>query len=92
MVEILHAPTPKHAELVRVALEAEGIRVYSRDDDLDPSSNGHVLLVSEADAPRAIAIRRRIEARGAGDPSNDPPPRSGVLGGIIAFWKAILWS
>ncbi len=73
MVEILHTHDAAQAEMVRAALEREGIRVHSVDDNYDPFMGHHVLAVHERDAERAIAIRRRIE-RGPGNKSGNRYP------------------
>ena len=67
MVEVLHTHDRMQADTVRRALERKGIRVHSREDDFDPYLNRYVLSVHEADAPRAIAIRRKIEEPSGAD-------------------------
>jgi hypothetical protein len=89
MVEILHTHDRMHAEMVRLALEAEGIRVESLSDNYDPYLSRHVLAVSDADAQRAIAIRRRLERRDAAPRPRDPPVRKSVVAAIIVFWIAV---
>jgi len=89
MVEILHTHDRAQADLVRVALEAEGLRVESLNDDSAPFFGRHVLAVSETDAPRAIAIRRRLEQQGAADRTSPRPIRKLVIAAIIVFWIAV---
>ena len=89
MIEILHTPDAAHAEIVRLALEAEGIKVRSVDDTYDPYLHRHVLSVSEADATRAIDIRRRVEQQDAAHARRDPPLRKGVVAGMVAFWIGV---
>ncbi len=89
MIEILHTPDAAHAEIVRLALEAAGIRVRSVDDTYDPYLHRHVLSVSEADAARAVDIRRRIERQDAADAPRHPPLRKSVVAGIVAFWIVV---
>lgn len=89
MIEILHTHDRMQADLVRVALEAEGIRVEMLGDNYDPYLNRHVLAVSEADAPRAIAIRKRIEQQSGASRTKRPPLRVGVLAGIVVFWVVV---
>ncbi len=65
------------------------IRVRSVDDTYDPYLHRHVLAVSEADAARAVDIRRRIERQDAADAPRHPPLRKSVVAGIVAFWIVV---
>lgn len=89
MVEILHTHDRAQAEMIRVALESAGILVHSLDDDFDPYVGRHVLAVSETDAPRAIAIRRKLERQGASTPARRGPGWKPFVAAMIVFWLAV---
>ncbi len=94
MIEILHTHDAAQAELVRTALQSAGIHVESLDDNFDPFLGNHVLAVSEADAPRAIAIRRKIEHAGTTTPTTPSPARKIVFAAFmiaIAVWAYLVW-
>lgn len=88
MQEILHTHDWMQAETVRVALEAEGIRVEVVEDKCEPYLNRRVLAVSDGDAPRAIEIRRRVEREAAAEPTSGVP--SGKRGYVVVVVLTVL--
>ncbi|HEU4989088.1 MAG TPA: hypothetical protein VFT41_04850 [Gemmatimonadaceae bacterium] len=91
MIEILHTHDAAQADLMRAALEAEGIRVHALRDaaTADPFVGRHVLAVREVDAERAIAIRRRIEHKAAASRPKQPFLRPLPVIVVLAFWVAV---